>query len=253
MNILIIEDELKAAKSLVTMIKAVRPGATIVSELQSVESAVKYLSENEMPDLIFMDIQLADGLSFDIFKNVTINCPVIFCTAYNEYSLEAFKANGIDYILKPFSKEDIEIAFEKVEQLKNYFQQNLVPDIGNLLSRFQPQGGKKSFLVFKQNKYSTVQTDTIAYFCIKHEIVHIVCLDKQEYTLTQSLDQIYSLLPSSVFYRLNRQYIINFSAIKEIEPYFARKLYVKLVIDTPERLLINKERSSSFLHWMENR
>lgn len=253
MNILIIEDELKAAKSLVTMIKAVRPAATIVSELQSVESTVKHLSENEMPDLIFMDIQLADGLSFEIFKNVTINCPVIFCTAYNEYSLEAFKANGIDYILKPFSKEDIEIAFKKVEQLKNYFQQNLVPDIGNLLSRLEPQGGKKSFLVFKHNKYSTVQTDTIAYFCIKHEIVHIVCLDKQEYTLTQSLDQIYSLLSSSMFYRLNRQYIINFNAIKEIEPYFARKLYVKLVIDTPERLLINKERSSSFLHWMENR
>lgn len=253
MNILIIEDELKAAKSLVTMIKAVRPAATIVSELQSVESAVKYFSENEMPDLIFMDIQLADGLSFNIFKSVAINCPVIFCTAYNEYSLEAFKANGIDYILKPFSKEDIVIAFEKVEQLKNYFQQNLVPDIGNLLNRLEPQGGKKSFLVFKHNKYSTVQTDTIAYFCIKNEMVHIVCLDKQEYPVNQSLDQIYSMLWPSMFYRLNRQYIINFRAIKEIEPYFARKLYVKLVIETEERLLINKERSSSFLHWMENR
>jgi len=253
MNILIIEDELKAAKSLVTMIKDVRPAANIVSQLQSVESAVKYLSEKEMPDLIFMDIQLADGLSFDIFKSVVIKCPVIFCTAYNEYSLEAFKANGIDYILKPFSKEDIEIAFEKVDQLKNYFQQNLVPDIGNLLSRLEPQGGKKSFLVFKHNKYITVQTDTIAYFCIKNEIVHIVCLDKQEYTVNQSLDQIYSLLSPSLFYRLNRQYIINFNAIKEIEPYFARKLYVKLLIETPERLLINKERSGSFLHWMENR
>jgi two-component system response regulator LytT len=253
MNILIIEDELKAAKSLITMIAAVRPNAKIVSQLQSVESAVKYFSENEMPDLIFMDIQLADGLSFDIFKKVSIKCPVIFCTAYNEYSLEAFKANGIDYILKPFSKEDIEIAFEKVDQLKNYFQQNFVPDIGSLLSRLEPQGGKKSFLVFKHNKYVTVHTDTIAYFCIKHEMVHIVCLDKQEYPVNQSLDQIYSLLSSSMFYRLNRQYIINFNAVKEIEPYFARKLYVKLIIPTEERLLINKERSSNFLHWMENR
>jgi DNA-binding LytR/AlgR family response regulator len=253
MNILIIEDELKAAKSLITMIAAVRPNAKIVSQLQSVESAVKYFSENEMPDLIFMDIQLADGISFDIFKKVTINCPVIFCTAYNEYSLEAFKANGIDYILKPFSKEDIEIAFEKVEQLKNHFQQNLVPDIGTLLSRLEPQGGKKSFLVFKHNKYITVPTDTIAYFYIKNEIVHIVALDKQEYPINQSLEQIYALLSPSMFYRLNRQYIINFNAIKEIEHYFARKLYVKLVIPTEERLLINKEKTSNFLHWMENR
>lgn len=253
MNILIIEDELKAAKSLTTMIAAVRPNAKILSQIQSVESAIKFLSENEMPNLIFMDIQLADGLSFDIFKSVAINCPVIFCTAYNEYSLEAFKANGIDYILKPFSKEDIEVAFEKVDQLKNYFQQNLVPDIGTLLSRLEQQGGKKSFLVFKHNKYVTVHTDTIAYFCIKHEMVHIVCLDKQEYPLNQSLDQIYSMLSPSMFYRLNRQYIINFNAIKEIEPYFARKLYVKLIIPTEERLLINKEKSSNFLHWMENR
>ncbi|MBC7846365.1 MAG: response regulator transcription factor [Flavobacterium sp.] len=253
MNILIIEDELKAAKSLITMIAAVRPTAKIVSQLQSVESVVKYFSENNMPDLIFMDIQLADGLSFDIFKKVTISCPVIFCTAYNEYSLEAFKANGIDYILKPFSREDIEIAFGKVEQLKNYFQQNLVPDIGNLLSRLDPQVGKKSFLVFKHNKYVTVPTDAIAYFCIKHEMVHIVCLDKQEYPINQSLEQIFSLLSPSMFYRLNRQYIINFNAIKEIEPYFARKLYVKLIIPTEERLLVNKEKSSSFLHWMENR
>lgn len=253
MNILIIEDELKAAKSLVTMVKAVRPASVIVSQLQSVESAIKYLSENEMPSLIFMDIQLADGISFDIFKRVAICCPVIFCTAYNEYSLEAFKANGIDYILKPFSREDIEIAFEKVEQLKNYFQQNLVPDIGNLLNRLEPQLGKKSFLVFKHNKYITIQTDTIAYFYIKHEMVHIVCLDKQEYPVNQSLEQIFSLLSPCMFYRLNRQYIINFNAIKEIEPYFARKLYVKLNIPTEERLLVNKEKSSSFLHWMENR
>lgn len=253
MNILIIEDELKAAKSLVTMIATVRPTAKIVSQLQSVERAVTYLSGQSMPDLIFMDIQLADGLSFDIFKRVSISCPVIFCTAYNDYSLEAFKTNGIDYILKPFSKEDIVAAFEKVDQLKNYFQQHQIPDIEQLLSRLEPKGGKTGFLVFKQNKYISVPTDSIAYFGIKNEMVHIITLDKQDYTINQSLEQIYAQVSPSIFYRLNRQYVINFHAIKEIEPYFARKLYVKLIIPTEVRLLINKERTSEFLHWMENR
>src|SRR4051794_19783304 len=110
MKIVIIEDEIKAAKSLAGLIEQVKPGAKIVASLQSIESAVSYLSENEAPDLIFMDIQLSDGLSFEIFKSVKINCPVVFCTAYSEYSMDAIKANGIDYILKPFSKEEVQQA-----------------------------------------------------------------------------------------------------------------------------------------------
>lgn len=253
MNIAIIEDEIKAARSLTSIIAEIRPNAKIVAQPQSIDGAVDYLENNEMPGLIFMDIELADGLCFEIFKKVKISCPVIFCTAYNEYSLEAFKSNGIDYILKPFSKEDIAAAFDKVDQLKNYFQQNILPDIGTLLSKMEQPVGKTSFLVFKQNRYVTVATDTIAYFCIKNDMTHIVCLDQQEYTINQSLEQIYAVLSPVFFYRLNRQYIINFKAVKEIEHYFARKLYVKLVIPTSERLLVNKEKSGSFLHWMENR
>jgi two-component system, LytTR family, response regulator LytT len=104
MNIIIVEDEIKAAKSLAALISKVRPDAKVLTYLQSIESAITYLSENEAPDLIFMDIQLSDGLSFEIFKSVKINCPVVFCTAYGEYAMDAIKANGIDYLLKPFSK-----------------------------------------------------------------------------------------------------------------------------------------------------
>src|SRR5688500_18794987 len=132
MNIIIVEDELKTARSLEKLILDIRPGATITGQYQSIESTVKALSKEMQPDLIFMDIQLADGLSFEIFKQVRVTSPVVFCTAFDEYSIQAFKQNGVDYVLKPFSREDIAEAFKKVDALKNFFQQKLMPDLGQL-------------------------------------------------------------------------------------------------------------------------
>jgi DNA-binding LytR/AlgR family response regulator len=200
-----------------------------------------------------MDIQLSDGVCFDILKVVKIHCPVIFCTAYGEYAMEAIKANGIDYLLKPFSKDDLQAALEKVDNFKNFFQQHSQPDLDGLLKRAGLDEGKKSFLVFKHNKYTTIQTETIAFFFIKYESATIMTLQGQEYPVSQSLDQIQALLSPKQFYRLNRQYLINFSAIKEVEHYFARKLLVKLVVDSPEKLLIGKEKTTAFLSWLENR
>ena len=253
MNIVIIEDELKTARSLENILRELRPQAKITGPYQSIEEAVEALSTGPEPDLIFMDIQLADGLSFEIFKSVEIDCPVVFCTAFDEYSLEAFKRNGVDYVLKPFSKEHIAAALSKVDDLKNFFQQKAIPDLSELLNRMSPQADKTSFLVFKHQKYTTVQTAQIAFFYIKNETSMIMCFDGQEFSLTQSLDQIASSVSQKQFFRVNRQYLVNFSAIKEIEHYFMRKLYVKLVIETPEQLLINKEKAGAFLGWMENR
>lgn len=253
MKILIIEDELKAGKSLAALIAKLRPAAEVKAQLQSIESAVNYFSENEAPDLIFMDVQLSDGLCFEIFKAVKIPCPVIFCTAYGEYAMDAIKANGIDYLLKPFSKGDLEAAFEKVESFKNFFQQHAQPDLDGLLRKIGLDEGKKSFLVFKHNKYITVQTDSIAFIYIHNDTTTIITFQNQEYTLAQSLDQVQGMLSPKQFFRLNRQYLINFSAVKEVEHYFARKLFVKLVIPTPEKLLIGKEKTSGFLSWLENR
>ncbi|QHS56440.1 response regulator transcription factor [Mucilaginibacter sp. 14171R-50] len=254
MNILIIEDERRTAKSLETIIKDLKPNARITGQYQSVEESVAALSNTAaQPDLIFMDIQLADGLSFEIFKSVKITCPVVFCTAFDEYSLEAFKSNGVDYVLKPFSKDDINEALRKVDELKNFFQQKTSPDLESLLLRLNPSSGKTSFLVFKNQKYTTVQTDHIAFFYIRNDSTSIMCFDGQEYALNQSLDTIAASVSARQFFRINRQYLVNFRAIKEVEHYFLRKLYVKLIIETPERLLINKEKSHSFLNWMEER
>ncbi|KRT13493.1 LytTR family transcriptional regulator [Pedobacter ginsenosidimutans] len=253
MNIIIIEDELKTAKSLENIILSLRPNVKIVGQYQSIEGSVKALSEQPQPDLIFMDIQLADGLCFEIFKQVKVNSPIVFCTAFDEYSLEAFKRNGVDYVLKPFSKTDIQDAFQKVDGLQNFFQQKVIPDLSNLLTKLSSPVGKESFLVFKNQKYTTVQTENIAFFYIRNDASTIMCFDKQEFALNQSLDQIMALVSSKQFFRVNRQYLVNFKAIKEIEHYFLRKLFVKLVIETPDKLLINKEKTPAFLSWMEDR
>jgi len=253
MKIVIIEDELKAAKSLANLIIKLKPAAQITAQLQSIESAVTYLLQNEQPDLIFMDIQLSDGLSFEIFKSVEIHCPVVFCTAYGEYAMDAIKANGIDYLLKPFSQDDLRAAFEKVDNFKNFFQQNKQPDLDSILKRIGLDEGKKSFLVFKHNKYTTVQTDQIAFIYIRNDSSSIMTFQQQEYAIDQSLDQVQGLLSAKQFFRLNRQYLVNFSAIKEVEHYFGRKLFIKLVIPSPDKLLIGKEKTSTFLNWLENR
>lgn len=253
MKIIIIEDELKAAKSLANLIIKVKPDAQIIAQLQSIEGAINYLSQNVAPDLIFMDIQLSDGLSFEIFKSVEIHCPIIFCTAYGEYAMDAIKANGIDYLLKPFSQEDLQESLEKVDNFKNFFQQNTQQDLDGLLKRIGLDEGKKSFLVFKHNKYTTIPTDQIAFIYIRNDSSTIMTFQQQEYAIDQSLDQVQNALSGKQFFRLNRQYLVNFSAIKEVEHYFGRKLFVKLVIPSPDKLLIGKEKTSGFLGWLENR
>jgi DNA-binding LytR/AlgR family response regulator len=253
MNIIIIEDEHKAAKSLTDMITSLRPTYKIKAQLQSIERVVAYFSQNEVPDLLFMDIHLADGLCFEIFKTVKLHCPIIFCSTYGQYAMDAIKVNGIDYLVKPFSREDILSALEKVENFKNFFQQNSQPDWNALISRVGADEGKKSFLVFKDNKYTTVQTEAIAFFYIRNDATALMTFQQQEYFLTQSLDQLAALLSPRQFYRLNRQYLINFSAIKEVEHYFSRKLLVQLMIPCPDKLLIGKEKTSTFLSWLEDR
>ncbi|ACT92721.1 LytR/AlgR family response regulator transcription factor [Dyadobacter fermentans] len=255
MKIVIIEDEIKTARSLAQLITTLRPDAEIAATIQSVERAISYLTEMPQPDLIFMDIQLSDGLCFEIFESVKVVPPVIFCTAYDHYAIEAFKANGIDYLLKPFKKEHIEGALSRLDQLKSYFssEKPLIPDLEMLLKRLAGPEGKKSFLVFKQNKYITIKTDTIAFFYIHNETTWLRTFENQDYTISQPLEDVQATVAAAQFYRLNRQYLVNFDAVKEVEHYFSRKLYIKLSVPTPEKLLIGKEKVSHFLGWLENR
>jgi len=254
MKILIIEDEIKTAKALEQVILSVAPSTRIVGTIQSIKMAVAFLIANERPDVIFMDIQLADGLCFEIFNLVKIESPVIFCTAYDEYALDAFKSNGIDYILKPFSVEKVRSALDKMQEFKNFFQSPL-PAIQKMeaLINGMSNPGKKGFLVFKNNKYITVKTEQIAFFYIRNEMPTIATFDLQEYPATQSLDDIQAQMPPEQFFRVTRQYLVNYTAIKEVEHYFGRKLFVCLTIPSPDKLLVGKDKSSQFLGWLDKR
>jgi DNA-binding LytR/AlgR family response regulator len=169
------------------------------------------------------------------------------------YALEAPGATGIDYVMNLFSREEIINAFQKIIEFKNFFQQNRVINLEDQLTNIPSATGKRSFLVFKHNKYITVSTEKIAFFYVNYESTIIVCFDKQEYFVNYSLEQIQNLLCGKEFFRLNRQYLINFNAVKEVEHYFARKLLVNLTVPTRDKLLVSKEKVTVFLHWLDNR
>jgi two-component system response regulator LytT len=171
----------------------------------------------------------------------------------NGYALDAARVNGLDYVQNFFSREEIMTAFEKILEFRNLFQQNRPATLESRSTVVAASASKKSFLVFKHNKYISVPTESIAFFYIKYESPVIVCFDKHEYFVNYSLEQIQNLLGEKEFFRLNRQYLVSFNAVKEVEHYFARKLLVNLVVPTNDKLLVSKEKVSSFLHWLDNR
>ena len=169
------------------------------------------------------------------------------------FDLETPARNGIDQLLKAFPDEDMMNVFEKMIAFKNLFQQNSLLNLSDLLTRFPISTGKKNFLVLKNHKYTNVLTENIAFFYIKLESTMIMCFDRQEYFVNYSLDQVQQLLPEKQFFRLNRQYLINFNAVKEVEHYFARKLLVNLVMPMKDKLIVPKEKVTQFLNWLDNR
>jgi two-component system response regulator LytT len=173
--------------------------------------------------------------------------------AFEQYPMEVFGINEIDYVLAPFSREDLATLFEKLEKFKLFFRQNGLADLDRLFTKPSASVGKNSFLVFKHNKYITVPTENIAFFYVKYECTLITCFDGHEYTVNYSLEQIQNLLADKQFFRLNRQYLINFCAVKEVEHYFARKLFVRLAVPVADKLLVSKEKACCFLQWLENR
>lgn len=264
MKILIIEDEYITAEELERDIQECAPDAEILARLESIEEALYFLKNQIVPDLIFSDIQLADGLSFEIFEQIPPPCPVIFCTAFDEYAIRAFQNNGIDYILKPFNQKSIVASLTKFKNLKQHFQdkpnsqeskidKTFNEQLQKLLTELRPSSHRSNFLVQHRGKYLPINTNDIAFFSTEHENVWLTKMSGEKYATNQTLDDLEKTLDTFQFYRANRQFIVNFDAIREFEPYFNRKLSVKLTIPTPTPLLISKEKSTQFIRWMEHR
>jgi len=253
MQIVIIEDEKLTADDLADTIVRIVPEAKIVALLNSVSTAIEWFGKNESPDLIFSDIQLGDGLSFEIFKRVTIDSPVIFCTAYDEYALLAFKANGIEYILKPFDQNSIATAIGKYQKLKSTLggsMSTIEQLIRYMDQKKRPTQG--SVLVYKQDKILPVRFDDIALFYIENEITHLVTFDQKRYTVNKTIEHIEEIA-STDFFRVNRQFLVHRRAIKEASHYFARKLSLTLTVPFQETITVSKNKVGDFLEWLEGR
>ena len=250
MKIVIIEDEQLTADDLSETILKVSPEVQIIARLSSVKDAVAWFRKYEQPDLIFSDIQLGDGLCFEIFRKHPVTTPVIFCTAFDEYALTAFKAHGIDYILKPFDEQTIAGALTRYKELERKFLGNN-KQIETILQLFENRKNQKqgSVLVYHKDKILPIKLQDIALFYLEHEITYIITFGPKTFTISKSLEELEEIAGNS-FYRANRQYLINRKAIKEASQYFARKLSIALSIPFSETITVSKVKVPDFLNWL---
>ena len=249
MKALIVEDEVLAAQSLQKLVSEVAPETEIIGILQSIEESVAWFNENPMPDLVFMDIHLADGSSFAIFEQVQITCPVIFTTAYDEYALKAFEVSSIDYLLKPINRNDLTRAMNKFKAFVGE-KSNNSEAIDALLRQIGMKKSYKScFLVPERDKLVPLATANIAYFYIDTKTVKAISLDEHTYYMSQTLDDIMLQLDPDDFFRANRQFIVSRKAIKDLTIWFGNKLSLNLLVKIPEEIIISKAKVSEFKNW----
>lgn len=252
MNVLIIEDEEPAAARLKKLLKEINPEADILDIIVSVKSAVNWFQHHAMPDLLLLDIHLADGQSFEIFKQVDITIPVIFITAFDEYAIQAFKVNSIDYLLKPVKKEDLHEALEKFNKL-HVAKSKLALDFSKLLetlSHVKPEF-KKRFIIRYGDHIKTIETNTIAYFFTEEKINYLRTTDNKTYPLDYNLDKLETLLDPAVYFRINRQFIISFHSIDEMFAFSKSRVKVKLKPTTEADTVVSTERSAAFKEWLD--
>jgi len=246
-NAIIIEDEIAAQRNLIALLADVAPNITILAVIDSVADSVEFLKSNASPDLIFMDIHLADGHSFHIFDSVDVSSPVIFTTAYDQYALDAFKLNSIEYLLKPINAADLNHALNKLKTLTNI---ELIEKLRKLSYREVGGVSAKSFLLPFKDKLIPINADDICHIYTTNEKVQLTTLAGSSYPMDKSLDTLMGLLPNDSFYRANRQFIIARKAIKDIDVWFGNRLSVNLSQPTQERVIISKNRVAEFKVWL---
>ncbi len=251
MKVIIIEDEKIAADYLATLIKKTEPDVEIVITIESVKIGIEYFQNNPAPDLIFSDIQLGDGLSFEIFRTHNIITPIIFCTAYDEYAINAFEANSIAYLVKPFTIDAIGEAFEKYYRLQKLLVHNSdkYQAILDILQK-NDQQVSSSILVYYKDKIKPVRIENIAMFYLENGITYITTFDKQNYTINKTLDVLEPTIGSN-FFRVNRQFIINRNAIIEASQYFGRRVSLTLDVYYKEKIIVSRGNVSKFFKWLE--
>ena len=249
-RVVIVEDETAAAVNLRSMLMAIDPSTEVVATLESVEEGVEFFTQPFDADVVFMDIHLADGESFRIFQSVDIKVPIIFTTAYDEYALQAFKVNSVDYLLKPFKEEDLRRALDKLDRLTGAERAEERERRDKMVAEAQPS--VETMLVRYKDKIIPVKMDDVAFFYTFAERVTLTTLDGITYPVDKTLEALSGQLPTDRFFRANRQFIVSRNAVKDIAVWFGSRLALNLVVDTPERIIISKARVSDFKQWLQS-
>lgn len=249
MKTLIIEDETAAAVNLRALLSEVDSSIEVIEVLESIGESVDYLQSNPMPELIFMDIHLADGESFRIFNHVDITCPIIFTTAYDQYALEAFKVNSIDYLLKPISPDDLHRAMDKLHRLSAPERSSMIERTSAMVAE-QHQAQQNIFLVQVRDRIRPLNAEEVAFFYTADERVTAHTFTGEVLTIDRTLEALSNSLPEADFYRANRQFIISRKALNDISVWFGSRLALNLSVSTPERIVISKARVPKFKKWL---
>ena len=247
MNVLIIEDETAAAQNLQAILREIDPSIQVLEVLESIEESADWLRNNPQPDLLFMDIHLADGESFRILDRVDVTAPVIFTTAYDQYALEAFRLCSIDYLLKPIAVDDVKRALEKLQRLTGSERSAYTPRIKQVVKEYE-----ETFLIHQRDKIIPLHRDQIAFCYTANERVMAYDFQGESYPIDRTLETLQAQLPASDFFRANRQFIIARRAVQEITVWFGSRLSLALTVETPERIIISKARVPEFKAWLRS-
>lgn len=250
-KVIIVEDETAAAVNLRSMLSTVVGEVEVVALLESVEEAVEYFRGDVDADVVFMDIHLADGDSFRIFRSVEIDIPIIFTTAYDEYALEAFKVNSIDYLLKPFGEEELRRALDKLNRLTASERVAQRGSVERMVAESESEV-VQTMLVRYKDKIIPVKMDDVAYFYTYAERVTLTTLSGESYPVDKTLEALSQQLSEDKFFRANRQFIISRKAVKDIAVWFGSRLALNLTVETPERIIISKARVPEFKQWLQS-
>jgi DNA-binding LytR/AlgR family response regulator len=253
MNILIIEDEKLAANRLSALIKTMDEAVKIVGILDSIKASVTWFSSNPQPDLAFMDIQLADGLSFEIFDQVSVNCPVIFTTAFDEYALRAFKVNSIDYLLKPIDTDELNRAMEKFRNLHHdsSIPESVAAPVMDRVLQMLTKSFKSRFLVRAGEHIKTIPAEQVTFFYSMEKATFLNTNENKEYDIDYTLEELEGLLNPELFFRINRKYIVSMGAIRDIINYTNSRLKLKLVNSTDNEIIVSREKVTEFKNWLD--
>ncbi|MBL0071256.1 MAG: response regulator transcription factor [Bacteroidetes bacterium] len=249
MKYLIIEDEDPAATRLEKLIAAAAPDFILQNHIVSIRTAVKWLQENEHPDLIFMDIQLADGISFEIFNQIPVKCPVIFTTAFDQYAIQAFKVNSIDYLLKPVKNDELEVAIAKFRKSKTSTDSPIPYEKLLGLLKGKPELHKRLLIRFGET-IKAVEVSDVAYFYTENKINYLCTFDKKTYPLDFNLDQLEAMIDPEHFFRINRQFIVHIKAINKMVSYSKSRVKLELLPPTEIETVVSTERSPNFKNWL---